>query len=109
MVCDMHSLLIAESENQHSSNFRLGRLELEQAAEARQAVFAAESFLTPHMSSYCGLLEFENLLEDPAVVNELQTIREAFRIMDEVLADLNLVHGPDQASSEAFLWDPIVS
>lgn len=109
MVCDMHELLIAESENHHYSALRLGSLELEQAVEAGKAAFAVESFLSPHIPSYYRLLEFENLLEDPAVVNELQTIREAFRIMDEVLADLNLVHGPDQASSEAFLWDPIVS
>jgi len=31
---------------------------------------------------------------------ELQAIRDAFRIIDEVLADLNLVHGPDQASMD---------
>lgn len=31
-----------------------------------------------------------------------QTIREAFQIIDEVLADLNFVHGPDQVSILGF-------
>lgn len=47
--------------------------------------------------SFLSLRPFDDLfvlLDDLG----LEAIRDAFRIIDEVLADLNLVHGPDQAS-----------
>jgi len=41
-------------------------------------------------------------------MNVFQAIREAFRIIDEVLADLGFMHGPDHVSLQAkglrWLW-----
>lgn len=38
-------------------------------------------------------------------IDATEAIREAFRIIDEVLADLNLVQGPDQGSHLVRLWE----
>lgn len=57
--------------------------------------YGFSSFFRALHSWHCNIL---NLAGYAVLVFCSQTIREAFQIIDEVLADLNFVHGPDQAS-----------
>eukprot|EP00904_Undaria_pinnatifida_P012199 jgi/Undpi1/8109/HiC_scaffold_24.g10581.m1 len=97
-------LIIDESQPDVSGSASLSMLirSLISPVSSNRAVFE-------HIASFIPLPRlWDNSLEKlrrRCHIDATETIREAFQIIDEVLADLNFVHGPDQGGHLVRLWE----